>query len=543
MANTKISQLPQNNNPTGWEELVYAFNNANGKMTLNTMTSFAQSWMQPALVSWTTIKTINWEDILWAGNLVISWWGWGGSTWTVALNALENITAGTLCSFTWAWVKKLRRWFYGTADTWISLTVWQNQYTMIDSVAVTSDTTVAVYTNSNDDAYLVAIKRDWETRTVWTPVTLWADVRFQRISSPYTWEFVVAYWDYTGGWAVSAIAWNVSWTTITIWSKVQLLWETPLQWWVWITKRSDNDLREFVVFYIKDSDHKIYYKVCTYTSWLVITWWTEWNFFISTVDSWSFGVDYLWWWAASIVYDCLSSSTHYVYVNYANVTGATISSSGRYELYEWTSTWGLWYSPRSVKVTDNIFLVDTWTHNIWLCLMWTHWLSRSIYLIQTLDYNMSPIMWRSYCSEDADEWIIWMFGIQEIQSTYTVLYNRYKWSDTWLEFIDSVVLWTWNFYDEPTVARIWEASCCSRLNYTDGKIGNLLFQDESAHFVWINQEAATAWNSVDITYSWVVDTTWLTAWSEIYVWLDWAAATSWSKLIWLALSSTQALLK
>lgn len=538
MANTKISQLPQNNNPTGSEELVYAFNNSNGKMTLNTMASFTQTWMQPALISWITIKTINWEDILWAGNLVISWWGWG-STWTVALNALENITAGMLCSFTWAWVKKLRRWFYGTADTWISLTVWQNQYVMIDSVAVNNDTTVVVYADWNDDWYVVAIKRDWETRTVWTPVSLWANVRFPRISSPYTWEFVVVYWDNT---SVYSIAWSVSWTTITVWTKQQLLSSKPSQWGIWISRRNDNDNREFVVFYVKNDDKKIYYQICTYTSWLVITWWTEWTYLSSATNSWYIGVDYLWEWAAGVIYDAESGGTYYAYVWYSNMWSSSISSWNRYTLYSWT--WApTFFTPKSVKVKDGIYLVDTWDQSLWLFLMWAYWLGRPQWLIQSLRYNISPLMWRDYVLEDKDAWIIWMFGIIQIDWNYVIVYNRYKWSDTWLEFIDSVEYWAWNVNDVVAASRIWDTTCCSWLNYTDGELDNVLFQDESAHFVWINQEAATSWNSVDITYSWVVDTTWLTSWSEIYVWLDWTTATSWSKLIWLALSSTQALLK
>lgn len=79
MANTKISALPTNNNPTGNEELVYAYNNANGKMTLSTMKTFSSSGSQPKLVSWVNIKTINNQSILWSGNLDVSWWGgWGG---------------------------------------------------------------------------------------------------------------------------------------------------------------------------------------------------------------------------------------------------------------------------------------------------------------------------------------------------------------------------------------------------------------------------------------------------------------------------------
>jgi hypothetical protein len=51
MANTKISQLTLNTNPNGGEELVYAYNNTNGKMTLNTMKAFATANTQEELVS------------------------------------------------------------------------------------------------------------------------------------------------------------------------------------------------------------------------------------------------------------------------------------------------------------------------------------------------------------------------------------------------------------------------------------------------------------------------------------------------------------
>lgn len=85
MANTKISALPSNNNPTGSEELVYAYNNSNGKMTLNTMKTFANTWQQAELVSGTNIKTINNQSILWAWNIDIQWGWWGWWEWYDAI--------------------------------------------------------------------------------------------------------------------------------------------------------------------------------------------------------------------------------------------------------------------------------------------------------------------------------------------------------------------------------------------------------------------------------------------------------------------------
>ena len=88
MANTKISQLTALTNPTGNEELVYAYNNANGKMALNTMKTFANTGQQPELVSGTNIKTINGESILWSWNLVVQGgWGWTEAAYDAIVDA------------------------------------------------------------------------------------------------------------------------------------------------------------------------------------------------------------------------------------------------------------------------------------------------------------------------------------------------------------------------------------------------------------------------------------------------------------------------
>ena len=56
MANTKISQLTNLTTPTWSEEFVYAYNNANGKVTLNTVKSF---------VWWAWITTLNADANIW----------------------------------------------------------------------------------------------------------------------------------------------------------------------------------------------------------------------------------------------------------------------------------------------------------------------------------------------------------------------------------------------------------------------------------------------------------------------------------------------
>lgn len=59
MANTKISALTANTNPNWNEEFVYAYNNANGKITLDTMKSF---------VWWAGITTLNADANIWELN-------------------------------------------------------------------------------------------------------------------------------------------------------------------------------------------------------------------------------------------------------------------------------------------------------------------------------------------------------------------------------------------------------------------------------------------------------------------------------------------
>lgn len=149
MANTKISQLIANTNPNGNEELVYAYNNTNGKMTLNTMKAFAWTWKQDTLVSWTNIKTINNQSILWAWNIDIQWGGWSGWEWYDAIvDAAGNGDYTTI----WAAVDANKRkiyvnnWTYNETEWhFISMSAldkliihWQSKTGVVVNVELTS---------------------------------------------------------------------------------------------------------------------------------------------------------------------------------------------------------------------------------------------------------------------------------------------------------------------------------------------------------------------------------------------------------------------
>lgn len=113
MANTKISALPANTTPSGSEEMVYASNNANGKMTLDTMKWYVESnlnwyattsdlttwlaWKQDTLVSWTNIRTINGASVMWSWDIIVTWW-----TWYTAWTGID-ITGWVISATWWVW--------------------------------------------------------------------------------------------------------------------------------------------------------------------------------------------------------------------------------------------------------------------------------------------------------------------------------------------------------------------------------------------------------------------------------------------------------
>ena len=157
MANTKISQLTANTNPNGNEELVYAYNNANGKMTTDTLKTFIWSWKQDTLVSGTNIKTINNTSLLGSGNITISWWGgwawaydctvdaWGGGDYSTLSAAL---TAGETSIF-------IKNWTYNESDyVTIKTPTFIIQWESSDWVIVNIDKPSA----STEDSF---IKLDW----------------------------------------------------------------------------------------------------------------------------------------------------------------------------------------------------------------------------------------------------------------------------------------------------------------------------------------------------------------------------------------------
>lgn len=87
---------------------------------LNWVTSAIQTQLngkQATLVSWTNIKTVNWNSLLWSGNLTISWWSswWvfkfaiAWTIWATWTNVANTIVVPASWTLTWCNIR------YGTA--------------------------------------------------------------------------------------------------------------------------------------------------------------------------------------------------------------------------------------------------------------------------------------------------------------------------------------------------------------------------------------------------------------------------------------------
>ena len=220
MANTKISQLTATTTPNWWEELVYAYNNANGKMTLDTMKTYAWSGKQDTLVSWTNIKTINGDSILWSWNLVIQWGWWGGTdaSYDAIVDASwdGDYTLVSAAIAAWKYNLFVKNWNYTETawrdpysnNAWFLRIIWESK----EWVQVTIPNTIAAprrrfidmnYWWANADFYMENIS--------FNIALLWSNTPVFYSDNGGNVEIRNCSFTYSGSWGTALFNWKAIW--------------------------------------------------------------------------------------------------------------------------------------------------------------------------------------------------------------------------------------------------------------------------------------------------------------------------------------------
>lgn len=327
MANTKISALTANTNPSGSEEMVYALSGTNGKMSLDTMKTFVQNnltWYattadlatkQDTLVSWTNIRTINGTSILWSWNITIQW-GWWQTQYDYSAMQWPCSTWYHIPS-QWEWQSLYNAWITMSAWTsswiieWITYlkmpTTWVRTYSNASASQQTSQWRYWTYVpDQTENAYLMYFgggSFNFAQSTHRANAVMIRPFKDTPVIPDITWTTLYD-WSWTAAWA---------WIFYNSW-----LWLISISadWETWITIADKNLWATVVYNYLDTLDAT---NVWTYFQWwnnywFAYTWtpttsWTQvdastywpWNYYSSSTfitwhNDWSsVQNDNLWW--------------------------------------------------------------------------------------------------------------------------------------------------------------------------------------------------------------------------------------------------------
>ena len=555
MANTKISQLTANTNPSGSEELVYALNNANGKMTLNTMKTFASAWKQDTLVSWTNIKTINWNDILWSWNLVIQWW-WGWGWW----DTIE---------FTWtAWwtisewdpvkiwingkISKVNDMYIYDDEIWmwlVSIKDASQSNVWLKTVSVGSGKFVSAFINSNDEICLCLSDRDGNNYPIstWYLTNWWFD-----ICSTKEWYATVIYREkstqYPKVFAIDATdydSWISYWTAIVM-ESIVVKWNIC----VGITKVMDEDSTTFCALwqrkYTDQSATETWvtmYSICSFsTSDLSITVWTPDTFLWNVNETWHIPFWYLWDW---IVWMAFVNSSHNL-ILWARPYSSWAFGSSMYETIAQLNSWTITTAPQLIWVWNKMCLLKV-ENMVYICSIrpdmyklyefcdvWYGWQNKRYYTVEWWKYVMCANLCRdmdsTYRSMELTKYKVSQSSMVKISSWKHVFTNaQANYPMPQIITYDNPRLSTevdtdiWIYYIGASQSWIKKAYC-----YSDGW-----------RCVWIAKESSTLDNTITVITSWIAAWTFTWTWLPVYIW-NWVVSETPSEyLIWHTIWTTQ----
>lgn len=366
MANTKISQLTALTNPTWNEEFVYALNNANGKVTLDTMKTYTQTWTQEELVSWTNIKTINGNSILGSWNLVISWWGWAweDNDYDAVVDANGGWDYTSISDAITAGIKRIyvRNWTYSmssqTLSTWDFKLVWESkEWVQINITYPTRSWTIFTMTSNTTDtshSFLITnvtfnITYSWEYWyfILFNIPTNWVltvnDCNIRVVSATNGCNFYLT--DRSWGWMI------VNWSYIEVFPTT---WTPSWVWFLWGISTMEVNESTIVV----DADSSIW------TTWLTFDWncgwtynWCIFKIWVSHNTVWD--IANMWGWHAdSCTYSTSGKANIRIYGEQVNCSFPTIWDSATYDTALATAVaWNnitIWKPSTSYSVWDYV---------------------------------------------------------------------------------------------------------------------------------------------------------------------------------------------
>lgn len=479
MANTKISQLTPNTNPNGWEELVYAYNNTNGKMTLNTMKWYVENnltWYvtdtdlatdladkQDLLISWGNIKTINGNSVLWWWDLVISWWQ-SYTAWTWIGIAAWEISNTWVLSVNWQTGNVVVSWW--SWDGWYDCVVaadWTGNYTTIWAAVAAWKINIFVknwaYTEAAwwDASTSGKLSITWESRE-------WVVITIPNTATASSWSKFINMWTWQYAY-IKNVSFNISFTSAVR----NLFYETESMWfkiedcdftysstynWAWLfymTAVMTGASVDTVLTTYKNPQRWVYW--CTFyteTNWTTEAYVNRWDMYFERCN-------FSTWAAAWLI--SIYGATSETILNRCYVSAYSIkfdSCSLHFSSVEVTS----WTSSSEFD----------WIFNSKISFSWVTWTMLSADVVENSDISL----WTVTASLWSGNWTHNIINSQISASAITVWWhatnNRFTWPITfdmqWKNIIwnriywnitlsESNIIFIWNNYDWYTLTDSW----------------------------------------------------------------------------------------
>ena len=510
MANTKISALTANTNPSGSEEMVYALNNANGKISLNTMKTFVENnltwyattsdlttwlaWKQDTLVSWTNIRTINGASVVWSWDIIVTWgtwytaWTWIDITWWAISNtwvtSVNWQTWAVTVSWGWSWwydCVVAADWTWDYTTIWAAVNAWKKNI-FVKNWSYTESAQRDVKTAWNNTLHVTWESYLWVNVTVSQTITITGGSdRFIDMAVP-SWftefDFYLKNLNFTldFGWNVSYFfrTWSNEWKFL-----VEDCWFV-YSWWTW------NNYLFFGnnIFDITTDSNSYNNTKCNMFNRCVFECSTDaTNWFVYVMSSWKIVAENCvfktsWTWTMSIVW----ASSWGWYIRHCNIDAYWLYFNSNISILnsriKITSWWSFYYHSSSTPndfrcelIENSDFIIDWNLWTAWVVIIW--WVCNNCTITISASNLTNFIIWwdlyenRRCCTNTRVNytWTVDLYcnTFWAYFNTSTLTISKNECSCSWIFMINGWAVTisanysaiTWNIWNWATVTDSW----------------------------------------------------------------------------------------